>query len=358
VKTKVIEPRVDPDNYVSTLSHAFNWYHQEKEKKDARAYLKEYITLHFTKKDVKTFDRLTDSQIVNTYAWISRMLLNGAVTLKENEQVKFTNYLQSILDTSDQLDEETEEVEEVKTTRPSVRENMEEKVREYLGELEGVIDDIVKDGGEFDLFKNMQGRALPVQYVPYIQAFVKSKAGEFIYVYENFGDEQIKEGYSNLGKRKVTLLIKTLSHWLEDLERYGQFKKANRKPRPKKIKPPTVQVAKLKYLKESEELKIKSVNPTELVGASQVWIYNVKYKKLAVYRSDSSTGLQVKGTTVQNYDPDQCEQKTLRKPADTLKKVLEGGKVQLRKLLSELTTKESNVNGRINEDCLIVRVFR
>jgi hypothetical protein len=356
VKNKITEPRVDPNNYNVTLSNAFTWYNYEKDKKDAKAYLKEYIGLHFTKQDVKTFERVDDSQIILTYGWISRLLLNGAVELKENEHIKFTNYLQSLLDTSDRVEDEPEE--EVKAERPSVRENMEEKIREYCGELEAAIDTVLKDGSDFDLYKDLQARTIPVQYVPYLDTFVKKRAGEFIFVYENFNDDQIKEGYSNLGKRKVTHIIKTLSHWLEDLERYGQFKKANRKPRPKKIKPPTVQVAKLKYLKESEELKIKSVNPTEMVGASQVWIYNVKYKKLAAYRCDSSTGIQVKGTTLQNYDPDQCEQRTLRKPQETLKKVIDAGKVQLRKLLSELTTKESTVNGRINEDCLIVRVIK
>ena len=35
-RIKIIEPKISPENYVSDLSHAFNWYNQEKDKKDAK----------------------------------------------------------------------------------------------------------------------------------------------------------------------------------------------------------------------------------------------------------------------------------------------------------------------------------
>lgn len=354
-RVKVIEPVVNPDNYVSGLSTAFNWYNQEKDKKDARAYLKDYISKHFTKQEVKVFDRLPDSRISTTYAWISRMVLNGTLTLTEQHHIRFTDYLQSILDTSDQPIEE--EVVEEKVIRPSVRDNMKEKVSEYLGELEGAIDDFIIEGKELNLYNDLKSRSIPQPYCPFIEEWIQKTAGEYIGVYEST-DEQIKEGYSYLGKRKLTQLIKLIGSWTEDLERYTQFKKANRKPRVKKAKPAGVQIAKLKYKREDTELGIKSVLPVDIVGASQVWVYNTKYKKLAVYRSESSTGIQVKGTTLQNYEPDLCEQKTLRKPKETLKEVLGAGKVQLRRIIPELTTKESPVNGRLNEECLIIRVIK
>lgn len=354
-RIKVIEPIVRPDNYNSDLSTAFSWYNYEKDKKDARVYLKEYIIKHFTKHEVKVFDKVPDSKIITTYAWISRMLLNGTLTLTEKHNIKFSEYLQSILDNSDQPLEE--EPEEEKIVRPSVRDNMKEKVNEYLGELEGAIDDFIAEGKDFNLYNDLKSKAIPQPYCSFIDEWIKQKAGEYITVYES-SDEEIKEGYSNFGKRKITQLIKLVSSWQEDLERYSQFKKANRKPRAKKVKPPGIQIAKLKYKREDTELGIKSVLPVEIVGASQVWVYNTKYKKLAVYRSESSSGIQVKGTSLQNYEPDLCEQKTLRKPKDTLKEVLSAGKVQLRRIIPELTTKESPVNGRLNEDCLIVRVIK
>ena len=234
---------------------------------------------------------------------------------------------------------------------------MKEKVSEYLGELEASIDDFFIIGKELNLYTDLKSRAIPQPYCPFIAEWIKKAASEYITVYEST-DDQIKEGYSNIGKRKITQLIKLINSWSEDLDRYTQFKKANRKPRVKKAKPPGVQVSKLKYKREDTELKIKSVIPSEIVGSSQVWVYNTKYKKLAVYRTEATSGIEVKGSSLQNYDPDLSEQKTLRKPAETLKEVLNAGKIQLRRIIPELTTKETPVNGRINDECIIVRVIR
>lgn len=338
--------------YNSDLATAFNWYNQEKEKKDARAYLRSYVN-HTNKVAVKLFDRIPDSEIKTTWGWVARMIEQGAM-LSDTHVSQLKTYITKILACEPELP--AEKVEE-KVVRPSVRDNMKEKVSEYLGELEGAIDDLLVNGNSLDLYADLKARAIPQPYCPFVSDWIKLTAARFISVYEST-DSDIKEGYSNLGKRKLTSVIKMLGQWLEDIDKYGQFKKANRKPRAKKVKSPIQQAAKVKYKKEDTELNIKSVTPSEMVGASQVWIYNTKYKKLAVYRSDSSIGIQIKGTTLQNYEPENCEQKTLRKPSETIQKVLTAGKVQLRKILDELSTRESEVNGRINEECVILRVIK
>ena len=333
-------------NYVSRLSTAFNWYNQEKDKKDARAFLKNYAS-SFDRHGAKIIDRVPDQSIICTFGWLARLILTGS-TLAPSHVNELKEYVSKLLTYQEPLKEV-----EVVTSKPTVRENMEVKVKEFLGELEGALD----EQSDFNLFQNMQNRSIPAAYVPHVMTFVQRKADEFIYVYETELSD-VKEGYSNFGKRKFTAVLKLLSQWKEDLERYGQFKKANKKPRARKVKPAIEQVTKVKYCKVFPELNLTSLNPVELVGASQVWLYNVKYKKLAVYRTESSQGIQVKGTTLQNYDPELCEQKTLRKPQETIKEVLQAGKVNLRKVLSSLSTKPSPVNGRINEETLILRVIK
>lgn len=350
------EPRqinFESADYVSQLGHAFNWYNQEKEKKDAVSYLREYVKTNVGVDGVKRFDKIPDNEITMTYGWVARIIHNGCnVGTKELE--KLDNYVKELL-----VRKVEEKVIKVKDTtpKPSVQDYMLEKVAEYIGELEGVLDDYIVDKKDFDLYKDLQARSIPKPYCTHVEAWVKRKAQEFIYVYEST-DPLIKEAYSNFTRPQLTRLIKLFSQWVEDIDRYTEFKKANRKPRVKKQKAPGVQVAKLKYMREFTELNLKSVMVSEIVGASQVWVYNTKYKRLAAYRTESTTGLQVKGTTLQNYDPDMCEQKALRKPAEILKKVLTAGKVQLRRILPELTTKETPVNGRINEECIILRVIK
>lgn len=348
----MLEPKdISPGsvNYKSDLARAFNLYNQDKDKKDARVFLKSYVG----RDKSRLLDKVPDSEIVLTYGWMARMSQNGC-SFKEEDQRKLTKYIDRLLNYKA---EKVAVVAEEKPEKPSVRDYLEDKVKEYIGELEGVLDEVILNQREFSLLNDLRARTIPAQYSPFISAWIGKKAAEFIAVYET-KDADIKNGYSNIGKRTLTSLLKSLNSWLEDLEKYTQFKKANRKPRVKKLKPAGIQVKKLKYKKEDTSLNIKSINPVDVVGASQVWVYNTKYRKLSVYRSDSKDGIQVKNSSLQNYDPSQCEQKAIKKPQEILPKVIEGGKIQLRRLLSDISTAETPVSGRINEDCIIVRAIR
>lgn len=351
---KVVEPSgITPDinDYTSTLSRHINWYHVNVDRKEARGYVRNYIIAKFGREPLKTFDRIAEVHIQPVMGWVARLVTNGN-TLKPNHQNQLDSYVDKLLN-----DTPLREAQPQPVNKPTVRDYTELKAKEYVGELENSLDDFIFNDKEFNLQADMKARAIPAAYNVFIENWLKKKAAEFISVYEST-DPDVKEGYSNIGRRKLTQIIKAISQWLEDLGSYEQFKKANRKPRAKKKKPAGVQVAKLKFKREDTELGIKSISPVEIVGAEQVWIYNTKTRKLAAYRSDSIEGIQVKGTSLQNYDPDMCEQKTLRKPAETLKQLMTAGKVQLRRLLSELSTKESPVNGRINEECIILRAIK
>jgi len=50
--------------------------------------------------------------------------------------------------------------------------------------------------------------------------------------------------------------------------------------------------------------------------------------------------------------------KTIRKPDEVLPRLLKGGKLVLRKLMSEINSKESVPNGRINRDTILLRVIK
>jgi hypothetical protein len=340
---------ITPDllNYKSALSYAFNFYNQDRDKKDARLYLKTYIK--HTGLEVN-IDNVSDSDIILTYGWLARMVLNGNMLLPRHIE-DLDSYITTL-----PLTKEVIKVVD-KTPRPSVRDYMQDKIAEVIGDLEGSIDTFIEEDKEFDLYNYLQANSIPKPYCKDIEEWARKRGIEFTEVYKTT-DDDIKEGYSNISRRKQANLVKMFGAFIVDLERYTQFKKANRKPRVAKAKPPAVQVARIKFKKEDTELGIKSVNPSEMVGASQVWVYNVKYKRLAAYRSDSVLGIQVKGSTLQNYDPDMSECRSIRRPEAFLKVLLDASKVKLRKLLSDLTTKGYDVTGRINDECIIVRVIK
>jgi hypothetical protein len=89
----------------------------------------------------------------------------------------------------------------------------------------------------------------------------------------------------------------------------------------------------------------------------QIWTYNTKTKLLGVYNADNAKGITVKGSTLQNFNEQTSIGKRLRKPEIVLPNLLNAGKVQIKKILPELTTKESAMTGRMNTDTIIVRIL-
>lgn len=171
------------------------------------------------------------------------------------------------------------------------------------------------------------------------------------------GNSTETEGYSRLTVKQYQDYKKFVNSILETIITYCQDKtiaQTPRKPRKKKEKSPIQLTKKVKYL--SEYNKIKSVDPTAIIGAQQVWFYNTKYKVLT--KLESNGKLSIKGTTVIGFDEKSSECKRLRKPDEVISKVLNGGKIILRKIFKELSTKEVTPKGRLNSDTIILRVIK
>jgi hypothetical protein len=112
------------------------------------------------------------------------------------------------------------------------------------------------------------------------------------------------------------------------------------------------------FCAESDPHKIKSINPAEIIGASQLWIFNTKNRKLGVYNTLDAEGLSVKGTTIINFDEVKSVMKTLRKPETILPEIIKGGKVYMRNVMTTINSVEMQMNGRINKDIVILRVIK
>ena len=65
--------------------------------------------------------------------------------------------------------------------------------------------------------------------------------------------------------------------------------------------------------------------------------------------------MQVRGTTLQFFNEKESIAKTLRKPEQQLAEFNKSGKVQLRKFLSNIKSVETKLNGRFNNDTVILK---
>ena len=168
-------------------------------------------------------------------------------------------------------------------------------------------------------------------------------------------DEQLTEGYSYLTRRELKKFAEFVEEIIADCQQQVQTAKANRAPRKRKAQPPSKVVAKMKYMKDFAEFNLKSIKPETIVGSSEVWVYNTKYRKITVYKAINDV-LTVKGTTIIGFDVKESKTQMLRKP-DVFFKGLTLGKRPLNGAMKPLTTTVTVPNGRVNEECILLGAF-
>jgi hypothetical protein len=239
--------------------------------------------------------------------------------------------------------------------QPTIQDRLNEKTSATIGELDGYFDDVVTNTGtSFKPYDFLVTQNVPQGQLGKIEtAFTKTRAElESAQAKE---DEQLVEGYKHFKAADY----KRIYAWLDELQKavdqYRGVKKATKKARVKKSPTKEKLVAKLKYSKQDSVLKLVSINPVDIVGAQELWVYNTKTRKLGQYIASTSAGLAIKGTTIENYT-DKSVSKTLRKPEAQLAEFMKAGKVQLRKYMDTIKATDTLLNGRINPDVILLRV--
>lgn len=342
------------DDYNINLIRALNWYSHDKDKKDAVKYIRDYVKANMPSQ-LKAYDKVDEKDITCTQGWVARIINTGA-KLSPEHIVNFNKYVNDLFIEKVKT-KKTVSLDVVVTVRPSIQESIKDNAKEYIAELEGKLDDYLVTNAPIILYNDLKANQTPQPYIPYVREWATGKLLQMLDVM-NGDDPQLMEGYSYLGKRQLKAYVKMLESFVEDCNKYQQFKKANRKPRVIKEKPAGVQVKAVQYQIKDEELGLQSVPPSNLIGATQAWLFNTKTRKLALYKADDAKGFSVKGTTLQNYLPEQSGQKTLRKPAESIPLLMAASKIQLRKFMDTLTSKSGEVNGRINSDTIILRIIK
>jgi hypothetical protein len=330
----------------------FTWYNYMCTANDARDYLKEYFKNTGKPDLAKKLSRISDVDIPLTAAWIARMISRGHKPSGTTMQF----FSSKILNMWDKAKEEPKE--ESETPRISIQDRMREKTHDILGEIEGLIDDYIYENVEFSMYEWLQSNNIPAAYATSIIAKFSPVLDELLEAYEG-KDDQLKEGYRHLKKTEIKKLVSFYNTLIEDAERYSSNTKKVRTAR----KPRAVSVEKkikgLKFQKEDATYKIASVSPEKIIGAMELWTFNTKYKTITRLTAIDRGGLQVKGTSITNYDESSSISRSVgrKEPNDFLKRILEGGKLVLRKVLDDLKT-EKPLAYRINENTILLRVVQ
>jgi hypothetical protein len=360
---------MDADKFMRHWHGAMSYYRLEFSGKDLKpAVLKWMTTIGCTKEDVAAFKRTKDNRVNVTMGAIASCLLRGmpAVRADFNKGRDTAAWLRSeIVQIVEQGKDDVDEgaVIEVKPAvyTPSIQDRVREAAYRMTEEIEEAIDGFQTDPENFDpkafkMLNLLKGKEVKAAHARIIKGFYERDLAELEELASGNADEQLREGYSHRTKKQVKNLIVFYQEIMSACDMLAQEAKVNRKPRKTKVVSKDKIVAKLKFLKTNEPLKLVSINPIDIIGASELWIFNTKTRKLGKYVATEFNTLNVKGTTITNFDESKSIQKTIRKPEEKLKEFKAANKVALRKFLDDVNATDTKLNGRINEETILLKV--
>lgn len=344
------------DEFDHHLRKSFYYYNYFYTQKDTKKHVVEWLKSNeqFNKDQVRAFERSSDRAVTMTVHSLVMAHRQG-MPLKETHVAFITQEInQAIAGAGAETAEETVTVPKVQA--PTIQDRMNEKTAETIGELEGHYDEFITNPKyQFKPYDFLVANNVPQSQLTKYEELFQSRFDELKQAFTK-ADEQLSEAYSHYKTADYKRIMAFIDQILNDIIQYRGVKRATKKVRaPRSVSKEKV-VAKLKYLKEEKLLKLVSINPADIIGCSELWIYNTKTRKLGKYVADSLTGpLGVKGTTITGYDEIKSTAKTLRKPEEKLREFARASRVELRKFMDSIKATESLLNGRINADIVLLK---
>jgi len=360
----------DTNQFLRHFHSAMAWYRLESSAKELKPKVIDWMGRQgCTKEDISAFKKTKDNRCGMTVGAVAACLIKGMPSVRAdfNEGRDTAAWLRAEINKiieqgRDDLDDSDEVVEVKKDVyTPSIQERLREVSLGMTEEIETAIEAFQTDPETFDpkafkvlnLLKAKQAKAAHARI---IRDFYARNLTELLELASGKADEQLKEGYSHRSKKQIKSFIAFLQEIESACNMLMQEAKVNKKPRAKKAVDKDKIIAKLKYKKSDEPLKLVSINPADIIGAQELWIFNSKTRKLGKYVAAEFQELGIKGTTITGFSEMKSVQKTLRKPAEQLKAFKEAGKVVLRKFLEDINAVDTKMNGRINEEIMLLKV--
>ena len=336
-----------------TLRH-YNYFY---DLKDGVKWVAAWMKKHMNKEDLLNYQEAEPWRTSMTAASLCKMHTNGApfdakriawIKEKINEAISFGKINRS-------------KVGKVEPTRMNPAEIIKQRTSDFIAEIEEVIDTWTQgvwlDVENYSVYNELKKIDAPSNYAKSIVEYYTPFKDELTELLQKKTPDLV-EGYANLTLAKKKELLRLITIIVDDAEKYLNSKKAMRKTRVVKPKSATQQVSKVLYLKESPEYKLTSVDPMNIIGASEVYLFNVKYRTLAHVTTQAASGFTLKGTTLQGIDTTNTSKKMIRKPDEVLKDIVSATKAKALRFFTDIKTTPSEFTGRINGETIILKVYK
>lgn len=400
--------KLEPKDFGARIHAALDYYRLDCKSGDFKRWTLEYMRSNDNwLKHANNFSKIPESRFHCTLGGMCRMMTLGRPNINEsynkyweslpgtmgtpkpaNESIdKWLEDLKYKADAFAQAEAEEKKKEEAKKENvhvPTIQERittqawlMDEKPQEWL---DSWLEDPEKFNPKgFDFKKHFyevkltqaHARKIKDYYQPEINELTEvlnpPKLGSNATEQEKDYADQLKEGYAIFSKNDLKKKLQALGLYIGALDVVINTAKAMRKPRKKQPRSKEKLIAKLKYAINDDKFQLASVNPIEIIGCNELWVFNTKTRKIGKYVAKvidplgaerEGSGLSVKGTTIIQFDEEKSVQKTLRKPEEKLKEFNDAGKRKLNTFLDEINAVDIKLNGRINPDTILLKCVR
>lgn len=353
-------PPTDESERKIAWTKAAHWYNYFYKAKDYTPFVVRYAEeIGFKKDQILAIKALTDSQIRHHCGAVARLHYRGW----NHEEHIHERMLEELTLKVKQGKEILKEKKEIKKAAPPV---ISPAQRAYNNMIETVHSDwdvqVVDEWmngnfkPEFNVYEIWKSHGLKGNV---INAFREKVQFEYDVISDAYHKrcDQAMEAYSHVSLRNQKKMLKTMETIFADLDKLKDSFKAVRMPRAKKPKASDAQVAHLQYKQEDIDAKVTSINPVLIPGKEMLFVYNTKQRVLSQYITTATKGFEVGGTSIKNFDDKLSKTTKLRKPEDVLPDILNLTPKQIEKRVwGKLTTKINTPTGRINKDCVLLRV--
>jgi hypothetical protein len=363
----------DGEQFTSYFRDALKYYRLESSGKELKPKVIDWMGRNgYNKNDIQSFKQTADSRCGLTMGAIAACLIKGMPESHPgfNKGRNSADWLRKEISdvTSQGKNDEVAEEKETKVIKtPAQVYNIQDRIREQAGqmteEIDVAIDNWIIDAEAFDpkafkMVSLLRGKGAKAAQARYIKSFYQRSMDELHELASGNADEQLREGYKHQPRKNVKKLIDFYESIMAACEQITQEAKILKKPRAKKAKPAEDLVKKLKFKAIDDKLGVVSVPAAGLIGAQGAVVYNSKTRKIGVYISKTSAGLNVKGTSIIDFT-EKSFQKTLRKPDIQLKEFKEQNtQKRIETWFQKIKATETMLNGRMNADIMILKVFK
>lgn len=274
------------------------------------------------------------------------LLLEAGALLEDRLIERFKNDTQSLSEASSHI----QPVEVRDRVRPTPRNPARETA-------DAVIDAVATGTSAEDIGELLDEAALGLQEYGTVHSLVERELNDF-----EGQDPDTREMLESMGER-ARELKGNFREALSIVKMFQENKKAERKASRKRVgydAKKAVKTAKnTKHRKVDTHYKIVSIPADEIVGAKALLVFNIKTRRIGLYRAPEGQTLSIKGTTIQNFDPETSISRILRNTERDLPAFRQANRFRRAEVLFEnLKGVTHKMKGRINGDTVLLRAYK